>query len=122
MVNAGNTVLVESLLKLSALNFIHRKPLNAGIIEFIVPLLFGCLCGLSVPIEHRAGGGLERSFNLLLSGPKVPRPPMLYKIPFCFSSYAFKWYLEFLVNIWESHKCHRKERTCIDRNYKNVTY
>lgn len=91
-------------------------------ISLIVSLLFGCLCGLSVPIESRTGGALERSFNLLLCGLKVLRPHMLYKIPFHFSSYWFKWYVEFLVNIWEGCKCHRKERTCIDRNYRNVIY
>jgi hypothetical protein len=84
--------------------------------SFIVFLLFGYLCGLSVPIEYRTGGGLERSFNLLLHGLKVLRPYILYKIPFYFSSYQFKWYLGFLVNIWEGLKCHREEKAYIDRN------
>lgn len=90
--------------------------------SFIVSPLFGYLCALSVPIEYRTGGGLQRSFNLLLYGLKVLRPHKLYKIPFHFSSYQFKWYLEFLVNIWEGHKCHKEERSCIDRNYRNATY
>lgn len=50
VVSAGNTVLVESLLKLSALNFIHRKPLNAGIIE---PVSLYPLC-LAISVVYQS--------------------------------------------------------------------
>ena len=50
VVSAEKTVLVESLLKVSALNFIHRKPLNAGIIE---PVSLYPLC-LAISVVYQS--------------------------------------------------------------------